>query len=151
MGPMMLPSHGAVYVDTMAVIYSVERNEPYLTLLAPLWRQAEAGQFVVVCSELVIAETLVRPLRDGHVEVESAFRAVFAAPEVRLVPATRRLWEDTARLRAEAGLKTPDALHAATALREGCDLFVTNDTYFRRVHGLPVVVLDDLLNEESQA
>ena len=115
--------------------------------MAPAWRQAEAGQFVVVCSELAIAETLVRPIREGDVNLEAAFRAVFASPEVQLVPTTRHLWEDTARLRAETGLKTPDALYAATSLRVGCDLFVTNDTDFRRVQGLPVVVLDDLPNE----
>ena len=125
--------------------------EPYLTVLAPAWRQAEAGQFVLVCSELVIAETLVRPIREENAGLELAFRAVFAAPEVRLIPATHYLWEDAARLRAETGLATPDALHAATALRAGCALFVTNDTDFRRVEGLPVAVLDDLLNEESQA
>ena len=150
MGAIRLPSHGAVYLDTPAVIYSVERNEPYLTLLAPVWRQAEAGQFVVVCSELVITETLVRPIREGNTALESDFRAVFAAPEVQLVPVTRRLWEDTARLRAETGLKIPDALHAATALRAGCALFITNDTDFRRVRGLPTVVLDDLLAEEGK-
>lgn len=145
MGPLILSVHGAIYLDTSAIIYSVERNEPYFTLLAPAWQQAEAGQFVVVCSELVIAETLVRPIRDGDADLAAAFRAVFAAPEVDLIPTTRQLWEDTARLRAETGLKTPDALHAATALRAGCALFVTNDTDFRRVQGLPVVVLDDLL------
>ena len=36
-----------------------------------------------------------------------------------------------------------DALHAATALAAGCSLFVTNDTDFRRVPGLPAVILDD--------
>ena len=150
MGPMTLPLHGAVYLDTSAIIYSVERNEPYFTLLAPAWQQSEAGQFAVVCSELVVAETLVRPIREGHADLEAAFRAVFAAPEVDLIPATRELWDDTAHLRAETGLKTPDALHAATALRAGCALFITNDTDFRRVQGLPVVVLDDLLAAESQ-
>lgn len=104
----------------------------------------------MLCSELAVAETLVRPIRDGNEELESAFRAVFSAPEVQLVSGTRHLWEDTARLRAETGLKIPDALHAATALRAGCALFVTNDTDFRRVRGLPAVVLDDLLVEESK-
>ena len=123
----------------------MERIEPYLTLLAPAWQQAEAGQLVVVCSELVIAETLVRPIRERDLDLEAAFRDVFAAPEVEVVPATRRLWEETARLRAATGLKTPDALHAATALQAGCALFITNDADFRRVDGLPATILDDLL------
>ena len=151
MGQIALPRHGAIYLDASAIIYSVERIDPYFTILAPAWRQAEAGQFLMVCSELVIAETLVRPMREGNADLEGAFRSVFAAPEVQLVATTRQIWEDTARLRAETGLKTPDALHAATAMREGCSLFITNDTDFRRVEGLPTVVLDDLLDEESLA
>ena len=145
MGTLTLPSSGSIYLDTSAVIYSVERNEPYLTLLAPAWQQAEAGQLVVVCSELVIAETLVRPIRERDLDLEVAFRNVFAAPEVQVVPATRRLWEETARLRAATGLKTPDALHAVTALQAECALFITNDPDFRRVDELPVTILDDLL------
>ena len=151
MGAMRLPPHGAVYLDASAIIYSVERNEPYFSLVAPAWRQAEAGQLVIVCSELIITEALVRPIREGHGELEAAFRAVFAAPEVHLISATRHLWEDAARIRADTRLKTPDALHAATALRTGCALFITNDTDFRRVEGLPVVVLDDLIEAEAEA
>ena len=43
MEPLTLPSSGSIYLDTSALIYSVERNEPYLALLAPAWQQAEAG------------------------------------------------------------------------------------------------------------
>ena len=57
---------------------------------------------------------------------------------MRLLDASYEVFEDAARLRAETGLATPDALHAATALRAGCALFVTNDTDFRRVEGLPI-------------
>ncbi len=148
MVPIKLPPHGTIYLDTTAIIYSVERHEPYLTLLAPAWQQAEAGRFTVSCSELAVAEALVHPIRQGDADLEAAFQAVFAAPEMKLIPATRRLWEDAAHIRAETGLKTPDALHAATALRAGCALFITNDTDFRRVDGLPIVVLDDLLAAE---
>ena len=149
MGAIGLPSQGVVYLDSSAIIYSVERNEPYLTLLSPVWRQAEEGQFAIVCSEVAVAETLVRPIRDGNNELEFAFQSVFAAPEVQLVPVSRRLWEDAARLRADTGLKLPDAIHAATALRVDCALFVTNDTDYRRVPELPTVILDDLLEGET--
>ncbi len=84
-------------------------------------------------------------MREGDRALETACRDVFAAPEMQIVPATRELWEDAARLRAETGLKLADALHAATALRASCELFVTNDADFRRIEGLSTVVLDDLL------
>ncbi len=149
MGPLTLPANGPIYLDASGFIYSVERIEPYRTLLEPMWRQAQAEQFTVVSSDLVVLETLVKPLREGDTVVEMLFRALFDANEVRLIPATRPLWEEAARLRATTRLKTPDALHAAAALHAKCTLFITNDDDFRRVGGLPVVVLDDLLAEES--
>ena len=50
MGPLTLPTHGPVYLDANGFIYSVERVEPYRTLLEPMWRQARAGQFDVATS-----------------------------------------------------------------------------------------------------
>jgi len=38
-----------------------------------------------------------------------------------------RIFDRASRLRAGYGLKTPDALHLATALHYGCDEFWTND------------------------
>ena len=151
MGPLTLPTHGPVYLDANGFIYSVERVEPYSTLLEPMWRQARAGEFDVASSDITILETLVKPLREGDEVVEMLLRSMFDAHEVSLIPATRELWEDAARIRADTGLKTPDALHAATALNTGCAVFVTNDTDFRRVEGLPIVVLDDLIEAEAEA
>ena len=145
MGSLTLPSNGPVYLDASGFIYSVERIQPYSDLLEPMWRQAQAGQFNIVSSDLVVLETLVKPLREGDTIVEMLFRALFDAREVRLIPTTRPLWEEAARLRAETGLKTPDALHAAAALHAECTLLVTNDNDFRRIESLAVVVLDDFI------
>lgn len=146
MGPLTLPTAGSVYIDANAIIYSVERIEPYRGLLVPMWQEAGAGRFTLASSELVVLETLIKPLRDSNARLEMLFRSVFAATEMELIPATLTIWEDAARIRAATGLKTSDALHAATALSAGCALFITNDTDFRRVQGLPIVVLDDLVD-----
>ena len=148
MGSLTFPTGGSVYIDANAIIYSVERIEPYRELLAPMWQEARAGRFTLASSELVVLETLIKPLREGNARLEILFRSIFAAAEMDLIPATLAIWEDAARIRAATGLKTSDALHAATALGTGCTLFITNDTDFRRVQGLPIVVLDDL--DESQ-
>ncbi|MXZ92430.1 MAG: type II toxin-antitoxin system VapC family toxin [Chloroflexi bacterium] len=145
MGPLILPFAGLVYIDANGLIYSVERVEPYRTLLEPMWQEAQDGNLTIVSSPVLVIEALVKPLRDGNRGIELQYRELFASNAVRLLDASYQVFEDAARLRAETSLKTPDALHAATALRAKCALFVTNDTDFRRVQGLPVMVLDDLL------
>jgi predicted nucleic acid-binding protein len=142
-GALTLPATGNVYVDANAVIYAVEKIEPFTSLLQPLWLAAQAGRLQIATSELTWLEVLTKPLREGNATLESLFRAFLTAREVRLIPATLPLWEHAARLRA-LGLKTPDALHGATALAVGCALFLTNDATFRRVPGLPVAVLADV-------
>ena len=116
-----------------------------------MWQAAQDGNLSIVSSPVLVVEALVKPLRDGNTAIEMQYRELFAAGAVRLLEASHPVFEDAARLRAETGLAIPDALHAATALRADCALFVTNDTDFRRVADLPVVVLDDLVAEESEA
>lgn len=141
MGALIAHNPTQVYIDANAVIYAVERIEPYHTLLAPLWQLAQVGTVTLVTSELTWLETLTKPLRDQNSRLEALFRAFLTAAEVTLVPATLSLWEQAARLRG-LGLKTPDALHAATALAVNCRLFVTNDPIFQRVTSLPVSMID---------
>jgi hypothetical protein len=69
-----LPSAGTVYLDTDAIIYSVEKIDPYATLLQPLWLAAQAGQFIVMSSDLALLETLVKPLQNADTVLENAFR-----------------------------------------------------------------------------
>ncbi|MXZ62857.1 MAG: type II toxin-antitoxin system VapC family toxin [Chloroflexi bacterium] len=123
---------------------------PYRTLLEPMWRAAQDENLTLVSSPILVIEALVKPLRDGNAAIETQYRQLFEVGAVRLLDASLQVFEDAARLRAASGLRTPDAIHAATALRADCALFVTNDNDFRRVPDLPVAVLDDLLVEDSQ-
>ena len=145
MGPLILPPSGLIYLDASALIYSMERVEPYRTLLEPMWQLAQDGSLVIVSSPVLVIEALVKPLREGNREIEMQYRELFTSNAVRLLDASYQVFEDAARLRAQTGLRTPDALHAATALRAGCALFITNDADYRRVEGLPLVVLDDIV------
>lgn len=132
MGSLTIPAAGLVYIDTPLLIYSVEKHPVYGPLVRPLWQAAHAGTVLVVTSELSLMEALILPLR--------------GSAQVRLLLLTQDVLREAARLRADLpALRTPDALHAATARQADCALFVTNDTGFRRVPHLPLVVLDDIL------
>jgi predicted nucleic acid-binding protein len=132
-------------VDTNTLIYRVEQVEPYLSAAAPLWDALDAGQREVATSELTLLEVLVKPLQTADQKLADLFRQVlFRTTGLHCLPVDRPVLEQAAQIRASYRLRTPDAIHAATALREGCSQFVTNDPQFRKVPGLSVAVLSEI-------
>jgi predicted nucleic acid-binding protein len=69
---------------------------------------------------------------------------VLATVELYCVPISLDILESAAELRAIHRLKTPDAIHAASAFAQGCTLFVTNDQDFKRIPNLNVAVLSEV-------
>lgn len=61
-----------------------------------------------------------------------------------MAPVSRDVLLAAARLRAEIGLKLPDAIHVATAQLTGCDQFLTNDARVPALPGLVIRRLSDL-------
>lgn len=145
MGQLALPTGGLVCLDADAVIYSVEKISPYDNLLAPLWQAARSGELTVAGSELLLMETLVGPLRSGDQDLAGIFLRLLTTTEVRLLPISREILLQAAALRSSYGLRSPDAIHAATALVAGCDMFITNDRGLKRVPELPLTILDEIL------
>jgi predicted nucleic acid-binding protein len=144
MGSLNLPPSGLVYLDTSPIIYSVEKHEDYWPVLRPLWQASKAGRIEIVTSELTLLETLVGPLKNNDAILAAAYEQLLTATEMRLASVTAEILRAAANLRAANGLKTPDAIHAATALAIGCVQFITNDVDFRRVPSLPIVVLKEV-------
>lgn len=146
MGSLTLPAAGPACVDTQILIYTVENHQTYGPPLAPLWAAVLAGTHEVVSSELAMMEALVGPLKTGNAAGVNEFERFFRLPGVNLEPIAQTILRRAADLRATTRLRTPDAIHAATALVLGCPMFLTNDRGFRAVPGLPVIVIDDLMN-----
>lgn len=76
-------------MDANVFIYTVERIDPYRSLLDAFWQDVQRAHGAVATSELSILEVLVRPLRDANAKLERAFRDVFASPDVQMQPITQ--------------------------------------------------------------
>jgi len=139
-----LPDSSLVYVDTQILIYSVEKHPTYWPLLRPLWLKSATGEIQIISSELTLLETLVAPLRNADSVLITAYETLLLSTEMQLMPITRAILREAAQFRAQTNLRTPDAIHAATAIAHGCSIFLTNDNGFRRVSNLPLVVLSDI-------
>ncbi len=136
MGTLNIPASSLVYVDTSIVIYSVEKFPEYLLLLEPLWFKLQTGEIEIISSELILMESLVMPLRNADTLLINAYEQLLVSSEIRLVPISQSILRQAANLRATTNLKTPDAIHAATALSVNCNQFLTNDKGLRNVPGL---------------
>jgi predicted nucleic acid-binding protein len=145
MGQLSLPDSAIVYLDTAPIIYSIERHPDYWQLLTPIWEKLQSGSIQLMSSELLLLECLVIPLRTNNTVLITAYEQ-FLSSRITLFPIHDSILRLAAQLRATNNLKTPDAIHAATALKIGCTQFLTNDAGLRTVSGLSVVVLKDILN-----
>jgi predicted nucleic acid-binding protein len=111
-----------VYLDSCIAIYLVEEHSTYCAAI----EAALARLNGVVCySPLTELECLVLPLRHKRDDLVEKFSHFFAINMQLTMPDS--VYRDAARFRAEFGLKTPDALHLATARFHDCSELWTND------------------------
>lgn len=111
-----------IYLDTNIVIYAVEdrseRGEKVRTALASLTEP-------VAASPLVLHECLVRPIRDKDLELCDLYREAYH--HLHQIDLDLDVLVRAAELRAEFGVRTPDAIHLAAAQLSRCDALWTND------------------------
>ncbi|MCT1479041.1 PIN domain-containing protein [Microbacterium sp. p3-SID336] len=94
----------------------------------------------VTSSALALQECLVRPMRERNAELRDRYLATF--DHIETVDLDAAVFVRAAELRADFGLKTPDALHLAAAQVSGCTELWTNDTRLATAsHGLAVDII----------
>jgi predicted nucleic acid-binding protein len=83
----------------------------------------------------------VKPLWNGDAALLALYDAFFAGPEVQLFDVTEAVLDKATEIRARLNLKTPDAIHLATAILAGVSAFLTGDRNLARCTEVPVEVL----------
>ena len=128
-----------LFLDACALIYRFEGAAPFrnaaIETLAQLCAQQPSVELMV--SRLSVLECRVKPLREGDAVLLKRYDDFFAS--VHIVELSAELVDTATQLRARFGLKTPDALQAASAfVASDRALFVTADAGFTKVTGLDV-------------
>ena len=137
---------GPVGLDTPVFIYFIEEHPRYFPTIEPLFQAIENGLLQAVTSGITLLETLVQPLRNQDRELAIEYEAILKqSRNLDFIELTTPLLRSAAHLRADTGMKTPDALQIAAALSMQCTSFVTNDRRLPEIRGLEVIQLEDLL------
>ncbi len=134
-----------VYLDTSPIIYSVEKHTDYWQILTTLWQSLKSQEIEVFTSELTLLETLVQPIKQNNQTLISAYESLLTTTEINLLPISLDILRESANFRATQNLKTPDAIHAATAFSANCEYLITNDDGFKRVSNINVIILREVI------
>jgi predicted nucleic acid-binding protein len=117
----------------------VDGDEPARQRVESLVRQ-HGGH--VVTSVISMIECRSKPLRAGDLERVRLYDAFFGSRDLTLFAVDTSVAETATRMRAKYNLKTPDAIHVATAALHGVSLVVTTDHDFARCNDLPGMTIE---------
>jgi predicted nucleic acid-binding protein len=134
-----------LYIDSNIVIYFIEAHEETRVHIRRLFSYVNEHDIRLVTSEATVGECLYGARKRQHAELVGRYADLFNDTDaLELVPVERETFEQAAEIGAPRNLKLLDAVHVATALCEGCDVFVTNDKGIKSTDELKVVQLLDL-------
>jgi predicted nucleic acid-binding protein len=93
-----------------------------------------------------MTELLAKPYRElSPARVNEIHGWYSTSPQLRWIAPNLDTADVAAQFRARHGLRTPDALQAATAARYGATGLVANDKVFRRVSAFETLLFDEIL------
>jgi predicted nucleic acid-binding protein len=143
-----LPDGSAAALDTNTIIYYVEEHPDYLPALMPVFDRIRDGRLSGHVSVMSVMEVLVLPIRASNQYLANRYREMLRdSANVWLHEISEAIAERAASLRALYRLTPPDAIVVATAVEAGCTHLVTNDSRFRAVPGIEVLVIREHADE----
>jgi predicted nucleic acid-binding protein len=132
--------------DASPLIYALERHPTFEARVRRWLDPVLAGELEGVVSSILYTELWVGPLKTENTVLQNAYTDLLeGTPTLRVFDVTPRVGKIAAALRSQYALKTPDALHLATALEGDADVFLTHDLRLKQVVEMEVWTLEDLV------
>ncbi|MGD8589401.1 MAG: PIN domain-containing protein [Chromatiales bacterium] len=144
---MNIPKHSRILLDTVALIYFLEGNPRYVQQAEKVFAQIEAGILHGLMANLVFAELLVPFYRTGDPKQATGLvNRLLSFRNLEVIAMNHEISMEAARLRAQYDLRTPDAIHAATAVVSKATGILTNDKRFKALtgEGLAIWLFDEM-------
>ena len=138
-----LSSAGKISLDANIILYYLHQDKNFgkqsFRLLTAVKNKTK------IISTLIYAESFVYVFEQADESLEKKqLKALEKIPKLKIVAPTKKICLLAAQLRAAYRLKTPDAIHLATAIDSDCDVFITNNDNLKKVQEIKVLTLTDL-------
>ncbi len=129
-----------IYLDSGAIIRLVEGVPTVRVPMESRLAAIRADVPFVATSRLSRLECRTKPMREKDGSLLSLYDAFFQGRELMIIEIGPSVIEKATEIRANFGLKAPDAIHAASAILAAAAEFWTSDQGFRRCPELNVML-----------
>ena len=141
----------AMGFDTAPIIYLIEANPKYDALVTEIFRRIDQGVLTGFTSVITLTEVLIQPLQQNQPRLQEEYRNLLLdSANFHTLPIDAEVAGQAAGLRAQYGLRTPDAIQLALAKTATCQAFLTNDKALKRVMDVNVLVIDELTFQRGE-
>ena len=138
----VLAGYRLIVLDTMVFSYHLAGHPRYVSLTATVLAAVEAGWVNGIITAVTLAEILTAPAKANNLRALQEYQVYLTQfPNLLLAPLDAALAVETALVRAETGLRTPDAVQVAAARVSGADAIITNDRRWAGRVARPALVM----------
>ncbi|MFA5995255.1 MAG: PIN domain-containing protein [Patescibacteria group bacterium] len=129
-------------LDTCVFIYHLDKHPTYFENARAYLKQIQNQQVSAVFSAIGLVELLTGPNKIGDWMLAVRYRNFFDNLTGLTVQQTNNtIIEVASYLRATYNIRTPDAIHIATAIDFGASTFITNDKSLTKIEEISVKLL----------
>ncbi len=142
----LISKYKRIGLDSAGFIYFLEDNHRFGVLSEVVFELAEKNKLVIISSILVLVEVLTGYRKANDDASEREFKQMMREfPNIETYDLNYNLIDRIIDLRTKYNIKTPDAIHIATAIENKADAFITNDKGLRKIKEIKVVYLKDYI------
>jgi predicted nucleic acid-binding protein len=131
-----------LFLDTAPIIYYIQRNVEYFSLVQPIFEKLSNRDLQAVISPITVMECLHKPCQDGMVDLQEYFTDILLDEAVIFTATDRSVMLKAIEVRVTYNLKLADAIQVATAITSNCDAFLTGDARLGSIREIRAIVLN---------
>jgi len=141
-----IEGHRRIMFDTAPIVYFIEEHKEFGKIADEIFKVIkDDSEYRPFSSVITLIEVLTQPLRKSKMEVVEKYRQfLLNSSNFITYSIDPIIAQKSAELRAQYGIKTPDAIQLAGIENDGT-LFVTNDRDLKKIKEIEVIVLEEYL------
>ena len=142
-----IEGHRRIMFDTAPIVYFIEEHKEFGKIADEIFKVIkDDSEYRPFSSVITLIEVLTQPLRKSKMGVVEKYRQfLLNSSNFITYSIDPIIAEKSAELRAQYGIKTPDAIQLAVGIENDGTLFVTNDRGLKKIKEIEVIVLEEYL------